>query len=76
MQTVPPKTHPAATISCALSIRSPGVARPLTRVSLNSSFHGERRFESDGSRGGCGWRVQKILPFLGVVVVLVVSNLF
>lgn len=63
MQRVPPKTHPAATISSALSIRSPGVARPLTRASPNPSFHGER-FESEETGGGCGWSVQK-MPFGG-----------
>lgn len=76
MQRVPPKTHPAATINSALSICNPGVARPLTRASPNPSFYGERRFESDGKRGGSGWSVQKIMPFWGVLVVVVVSILF
>lgn len=65
VQRVPPKTHPLATISSALSIRSPRDAGPLTRASPNPSFHREKRFESDGTRGRCGWRVEKITPFLG-----------
>lgn len=69
----PPQTYPAATISSALSSRSPGIARPVTRTVQIQSLR-DKEGLSAGASGGGGLRAGNATSVWGVMVVAIVSS--